>query len=681
MTGYLSDLRHAARTLTRARAFTAVCVVSLGLGMGVVMAILLLIRMVFATPPGVKTDRLVELVIRPTGQLLAQAGNDVIDTFSYPDYLDVRDAANGMVVTGWSRGDGLVRPAEQDPPIPVPTMYVSSNYFSNLGVALARGAGFTTVNDASRAEPEAVIGHRAWQIRFSGDPNIIGRSVTINQAAYTVVGVAPDGFRGHVGGLNNSSYSLWLPLSHHPRLASASARLARDAAWVRVFARRSEGTALAQADAVVRSAMATLADRYPSTNQEKAGGAEPYFPPGARLRRQVSLARLILLGLSGMVLLVVGLNISGMMMVRSAMRQRELAVRVAMGANRWRLVRYHFSEALVVAVLGGAFASAVLFGAPVLVAWALHIVSPAIDLFKPDLGLVLQCVALCFVTSLVLGALPAVRFSRPSIVTALKNDSAGSGQRVGRLQRFTAAAQAGLAVPFLVICGVYLDQARTTAFADVGFTPKGPVCRAIEPRVLRENGRGAAALRAHGAGEPRAGAWRDVGDGRRRTAARLQQSWRAHHARGRIGVRRRALDARWARLSGHARHAAGCRPFDRCQRPRRSASRRRALRAAGAPALPRRRAARRACLVCRRRGQAADLHRHRHQRGPGVDADGQSTAAAVRVTRPASGAQRRCDRARRAVGSVHARLVRQRDCRRPAAAAGRPQAGRPDSGS
>src|SRR3954468_13282031 len=113
MATYLSDLLHAARTLTRARAFTAVCVVSLGLGMGVVIAILLLIRMVFATPPGVKTDRLVELVVRPTGQLLAQAGNDVIDTFSYPDYLDVRDAASEMVVTGWSRGDGLLRPGEQ----------------------------------------------------------------------------------------------------------------------------------------------------------------------------------------------------------------------------------------------------------------------------------------------------------------------------------------------------------------------------------------------------------------------------------------------------------------------------------------------------------------------------------------------------------------------------------------
>jgi predicted permease len=256
-------------------------------------------------------------------------------------------------------------------------------------------------------------------------------------------------------------------------MADGGARVARDAGWVHVIARLSAGTTLAQADAIVQSAMAALATRYPSTNQEKAGGVEAYFPPGARMRTQFSFARLMLVGLSGMVLLVVGLNISGMMLVRSAMRQRELAVRLAMGATRWRMMRYHLSEALVLALLGGGLASTLLFGAPVAFAWAFDKWGPAIDLFKPDPWLVLQTIAVCFVTSLVLGVLPAFRFSRPSIVTALKNDSAGGGLRVGSLQRLTAAAQAGLAVPFLVICGVHLDQARATAFADVGFEPQG----------------------------------------------------------------------------------------------------------------------------------------------------------------------------------------------------------------
>ena len=489
MPTYIADLLHAARTLLRARAFTAVCAMSLGLGMGVVIAILLLLRMVFATPPRIDATALAELVIRPTGQLRAQAGAAIIDNWSYPDYLHVRDAARGMAITGWSRGEALYRPGNQEATLAISTMYVSSNYFSTVGVTLARGAGFTNVDDAGRAEPEAVIAHRVWQVRFNSDPDIIGRTITINQTDYTVVGVAPEEFRGHNSGLNEPYYQLWLPLSRHPRLmGDEGVRLARDASWVRIVARLSEGTTVAQADAMVQSAMAALARRYPSTNQDRVGGVEPYFPPGARLRSQVSLARLMLLGVAGMVLLVVGLNISGMMLVRGALRQRELAVRAAMGASRWRLVRYHLSEALVMSVLGGALASALLFVGPLAGAWALDMWGPALDLFRPDLWLVLECIALCFVTSLVLGVLPAIRFSRLSIIDALKNDSTGGGQRVGRLQRFTAAAQAGLAVPFLVICGVHLDQARVTAFADVGFTPKGLYAARLNLAAIAKTG-------------------------------------------------------------------------------------------------------------------------------------------------------------------------------------------------
>jgi predicted permease len=473
MSSHVHDLVHAARTLVKARAFTAVCVTSLGLGMGVVIAILLVSRMLVGTPPGVDDDGLAELVIRPSGQLRAQAGTAIIDTWSYPDYLEVRDAASRMVITGWSAGEGLFRPADQSATIPLPTMYVSSNYFATIGVVLPRGPGFTRVDDASRAEPEAVISHRLWQLRFGSDPNIIGRAITINQTEYVVVGVTPEGFRGHISGLDDGYYHLWLPLSRHPRLlATENARLSRDVAWVRVLARLSPGTTPAQADTMVQSIMAALAGRYPASNRDKAGGVEPYFPPGARIRSQVSIGRMILFGLAGMVLLIVGLNISGMMLVRSAMRQRKLAIRLAMGASRWRLMRYLLTEALVMAVLGGSFASALLFGGPVVVAWAFGMSGPALDLLRPDAWLVLQCIALCFVTSLVLGLLPALRFSHPSMLAALKNAPAG-GARVGRLQRLTAALQAGIAVPFLVIGGIHIDRARVTALADTGFEPRG----------------------------------------------------------------------------------------------------------------------------------------------------------------------------------------------------------------
>src|SRR5262245_39449461 len=229
MFNHIHDLLHAARALVKARAFTTVCVASLGLGMGVVIAIMLFSRMLLGTPSGVNDQGLVELVIRPSGALRAQAGAAIIDTWSYPDYLDVRDSASDMAITGWSRGEGLVRLPGQSGTSSIPAMYVSSNYFSTVGVFLARGRGFTPADDASLAEPEAVIGHRAWQVRFNSDPNIIGRAITINQTEYVIVGVAPESFRGHINGLDDAYYQLWLPLSRHPRLAGPeNIRLNRD---------------------------------------------------------------------------------------------------------------------------------------------------------------------------------------------------------------------------------------------------------------------------------------------------------------------------------------------------------------------------------------------------------------------------------------------------------------------
>ena len=264
-----------------------------------------------------------------------------------------------MAVSGWSRGEGLYQPEDKVAAIPVPTMYVSSNYFSTIGVTLPRGPGFTQVDDASRAEPEAVIGHRVWQVRFNSDPNIIGRRVKINQTDYVVVGVTPEEFRGHTSGLNDGYYQLWLPLSRHPRLVAAAA-----CAW-RGMRRGSASSRGCPAARPWRRRMRSCSPRWrrsrrviPRPRRTRPAASSRTFPPGARMRAQISAARLMMFGLSGIVLLVVGLNISGMMLVRSAMRQRELAVRLAMGASRWRLVRYHLSEALVMAILGGSLASA-----------------------------------------------------------------------------------------------------------------------------------------------------------------------------------------------------------------------------------------------------------------------------------------------------------------------------------
>src|SRR5262245_36315158 len=160
-----------------------------------------------------------------------------------------------------------------------------------------------------------------------------------------------------------------------------------------------------------------------------------------------------------------------MMQVRSAMRERELSIRQAIGASRLRLARYLLAEAVLLASVGGTLASLVLFKAPTVLSQLSGQPIPVEfqDALKVDLSMIAICVGLCLLTSLVFGFLPAIRFSSPVIISALKDDAGVGGLRVGRVHRYTAALQVAIAVPLLVIAGISLDRVRSTAIADLGF--------------------------------------------------------------------------------------------------------------------------------------------------------------------------------------------------------------------
>ncbi len=466
------DLIHAARSLAKARAFTFVCVASLGVGMGTVIAILLLIRAITGTPALIKPDGLVELLVRPEGPLRARTDGD-IDTWAYADFADLAAADTGMAITGWTFGEAVFRPNEVDEPQRIATMYVTSNYFSTVGVSLGRGPGFDGMGDDRT--PVVVIDPDLWVERFGGRADIVGAAVSLNRVTHVVAGVTPERFRGHVGPEDSPDVRIWLPLRQHPRLqASDEVRFNRETEWIKVIGRLGPGSTLASAGASASAVMAGLAAQFPATNQYKSAAAvEPYHPMGVRARGDVTVAKAILLGLSGMVLFIVCLNVSGMMLVRAATRERELSVRQAIGASRARLVQYILAEALVLAALGGALAVSIIFGIPAALLWYFDFWHRDLDLFRPDVWTYLMSAGLCFVTTVVFGLLPALRFSRPNLIAALKDEAGGGGRRASRLHRWTAAIQAGLAVPFLVIGGVKLDQVRTAASADVGFEPIG----------------------------------------------------------------------------------------------------------------------------------------------------------------------------------------------------------------
>jgi hypothetical protein len=245
-------------------------------------------------------------------------------------------------------------------------MFVSANYFETIGLPLARGAGFEPTGDNPlTAEPVVIVGYGRWQTGMGADPNIIGRTLTLDGIPHVVVGVAPEHFSGHMG---YQEKQLFLPLGRYaPLRADSTVRFDRGNEWLNVHGRLASGVGIGQASAAVAAVTERLAKEYPATNQLKAGIVVPYDPLGHF--NEFRIVQTLAFILTGAVLTVVCLNVSGMMMVRIAMRERELAIRHAIGASRGRLARYLMSEAVVLAGLGSVLASVVLFNAPRLFAW------------------------------------------------------------------------------------------------------------------------------------------------------------------------------------------------------------------------------------------------------------------------------------------------------------------------
>jgi predicted permease len=470
LNGLWRDLALAARSLAKARAFTLVCVLSLGVGMAPVIAIPYVSRLSTLTPPGVHTEELVQLVTTTVGP------HRQSEQWSYPDYVDLRDAQTGIRLFGWTGGQSAVTFQAGGTKMPASTMFVPANYFKTLDVALARGAGFdASADDALSAQPVVILNDAFWQTHLGADPDVVGRTLMMDGVPHTIVGVTPDHFGGHIGFIG---WDLFVPLERHPRLLARTAaareenvRGDRAQEWLNIHGRLAPGVSVQQANAAVVAVTAQLAKAYPATNEFKAGIAAAYDPLGALLRPEIWRIQAVALTLTGMVLLVVCLNISGMMQVRGALRERDLSIRQAIGASRARLAQYLLSESIVLACAGGALATLVLFNMPALLSWSTGNVIPEQlrEALRVSVPMVAIIFAICLLTSLVFGWMPALRFSRPVIISSLKDDAGGGELRVGRVHRVTAALQVAIAVPLLVMSGQSLDRVRATATAPLGF--------------------------------------------------------------------------------------------------------------------------------------------------------------------------------------------------------------------
>jgi len=455
--GIRGDLVYAARSLARARAFTFVCVVSLGIGMAPIIAVPYLSRIPSMPPPGVNTEGLVEVITT------ANQSRPAANSWSFPDFMDLRNADTGIALIGWATAPNEVRlPGGRK--MAMWPMYVSSGYFQTIGARPVRGVGFE-----GQTEAAVIVGYRFWQNNLSSDAEIIGKTIKLDGVPYAVAGIAPEQFEGHLG---LQGRELFVPLERHPMLrADSNARADRGKEWLQIHGRLAEGVSVAQASGAVAGITSHLAKEHPATNELKAGMVAAYDPLGVQDRSRFRIIQTMALTLTGAVLLVVCLNISGMMQVRSAMREKELSIRQAIGASRLQLARHILAETILLAAAGGAIASVVLFNAPTVASRLSGQPIPVViqDALQVDPSMIATCIGLCLLTSLVCGFLPAMRFSRPVIISVLKDDAGAGGLRVGRVHRFTAALQVAIAVPLLVLGAISLDRVRSTANTDLGF--------------------------------------------------------------------------------------------------------------------------------------------------------------------------------------------------------------------
>lgn len=490
----LQDVRYGWRMLAKSPAFTAVAVLSLALGIGANTAIFTLIDAVLVRMLPVKNAP--ELVLLrwavPAGQSARgshwmngntwdEQGRHLGTSFSYPSYQQIRTrgAGQGRVLSDvfafTSIGSLNVFAAGQS--ALASGQIVSANYFSVLGIKPAAGRMFVESDDRPGAAPVCVIGNRYWQRRFGGDPSIAGKGIFINGVPITIIGVTPPEFFGLQPG---SAIDISLPLSTQPPVVprwdpKVSLFSAGDHWWLLMMGRLNPGVSASQAtrslDTIFKQS--AVEDFTPEPG-ERAAIATLEVAPGSQgidqLRRKFSQPLLILMGMVGMVLLIACANVANLLLARATSRQKEIGVRLSLGAPRHRLIRQLLTESILLSCMGGGLGLALAWwGSHLLVALISRPGSPMPLDLNPNLNVLGFTAAICLVTGLLFGLAPAFRATQVDLTPALKRSARSSGGLRLGLGKMLVIAQAALSLVLLFGAGLFLRTLVNLEHMNVGF--------------------------------------------------------------------------------------------------------------------------------------------------------------------------------------------------------------------
>ena len=466
----MQDLRYAIRSLVGNPGFAAVAILMLALGIGANATIFSWVNAVLLNPlPGAtRANELVQLTFIYRG--------DVMPSFSYPDYQDLSRASTRLSsITGFEDlAVGIVvdREAER-----AWAQIVTSNLFDVLGVPVALGRGFTADDEKPGTPAAAVLSDAYWKRRFNGDPGVIGRQVRINAHPFTIVGVAAPGFLGATTGL---SYDMWLPLGTQPTVMPGGNRLdVRGSKWLGLIGRMRAGATHDQVRAELDGILEDLRKTWASQNRylETRAGVFPLdnTPDGgiAVLRPVL----LILTAVGAVVLLITCANLAGLLLARASARQREIAIRLSMGAGRWRIVQQLLVEGMLLSALGSVAALIALrWTSGLLIGFAPPSELPIHLAVTIDATVIWFTALVAIATVLLFAVAPAAQAAPADVFTTLR-DSGAAGRAFGRnrLRRALVAAQVALSIALLIGAGLCLRSLNQAVRMTPGFQAEGVV--------------------------------------------------------------------------------------------------------------------------------------------------------------------------------------------------------------
>jgi macrolide transport system ATP-binding/permease protein len=460
----LKDLRYGIRSLLKRPGFAVIAVITLALGIGANTAIFSLVNTVLLRSlPVDNPEQVVAVAVRGKG--------DAINAFSHPNYIDFRDRnqvlsgllAYRFVPMSLSRGGNNER---------IWSYEVSGNYFDVLGVQAIKGRTFLPEEDRTRlSHPVVVVSYSCWQRRFGGDQDLVGKDVLLNNHQFKIVGIAPEGFRG-----TEFVYTpeMWVPIAMLEWAEPGSTWLdSRNAGNFFAVGRLKPSVDVKQAEVSLNLLAEQLAKEYPDTNEGQTIrlGPSGFIIPD--LRGAVVSFTWILMAAVALVLLVTCTNLAGLLLARATDRRKEIAIRLAMGANRLRLIRQLLTESILLSVIGGGIG----FWLALWMINALLAFKPPVDFplaldVSVDWRVLIFSLMVSVVTGVVFGLAPALQATRPSLVTALKDTAAQGGGSRSRLRSGLVVAQIALSFVILIGAGLVVRTLQQLQTMNPGFDPR-----------------------------------------------------------------------------------------------------------------------------------------------------------------------------------------------------------------